>query len=212
MTFSLKEHWNQKYADTPISQLGWYEPKSIPSLNLIERCGIPHASPIIDIGSGASMLIPDLLALGYHNISAVDISDVALQKARALLDTKTAARVNWMVDDITHPSARLQKQKAAIWHDRAVFHFLTTEQYRRSYFSTLQQVLELRGFVIIAAFGLNGVAMCSGLPVQRYDVQGVCEFLGKGFTLIESIDYTYQMPSGDLRPFIYVLLQKISGA
>jgi SAM-dependent methyltransferase len=125
MTPSLKEHWNQKYANQPITELGWYESRSFPSIQLIEQCAIPKHSPIVDIGSGTSVLISNLLELGYQNLYAVDISEVALEKAKALLAKEGAAQVHWVVDDITAPVAVLQIQNAAIWHDRAVFHFLT---------------------------------------------------------------------------------------
>lgn len=205
---SLKEHWNKKYASTPITQLGWYESISEPSLQLIANCAVSKDSVIVDVGSGVSILIANLLDLGYENLYAVDISDVALEKAKALLNPKQAAQVHWILDDITHPSAVLQIQNVKVWHDRAVFHFLTEEQDRQPYKMILQKTIMSGGFVIISAFALHGAAMCSGLCVQRHSVESLREFLGDEFKLIESMDYTYHMPSGDLRPYVYTRFQR----
>jgi SAM-dependent methyltransferase len=209
MTSSLKDHWNKKYTNTPITQLGWYESKPQPSLQLVENCAVLKDTVVVDIGSGVSTLIANLLELGYKNLYAVDISDIALEKAKALLNQEQAALVHWIVDDITNPATALQLQNVNVWHDRAVFHFLTEDQHRQTYHSLLQKVIMPGGFVIVAAFAMNGATMCSGLPVQRHNAESLSEFLGDGFKLIESADYTYHMPSGDLRPYVYTRFQKI---
>jgi hypothetical protein len=149
------------------------------------------------------------LDLGYRNLYAVDISSVALEKAKAQLGKERASFVHWMVDDITNPSTVLQHQSIAVWHDRAVFHFLTEEQDRQIYHSLLQKTVMPGGFVIMATFASDGATRCSGLAVQRYSTESLLEFLGDGFKLIESLDYTYQMPSGNLRPYVYARFQKI---
>ena len=208
MNKALKEHWNQQYAGTPLSQLGWYEPQSMPSVRLIENCAVPRHSPIADVGSGASTLIADLLQLGYHNLFAIDISDVALEKAKALLSKDLAARVHWMADDITHPASMLKLQNIAVWHDRAVFHFLTAEKDRQTYLSLAQKTLMPGGFMVIAAFSPQAADHCSGLPVQRYSLDSLCEFFRDGFKLVESLSYIYTMPSGSLRPYVCARFQK----
>jgi SAM-dependent methyltransferase len=208
MTPSLKHHWNKKYADGPISQLGWYEPRSTPSVQLIEACAVPKHSPIVDAGSGASTLIANLLEIGYQNLIAIDISDVALAQARNHLNEKQAARVQWVVDDVTRPSALLQLHDIAVWHDRAVFHFLNDEQDRQTYRCLVQKALKPGGFLVIATFALGGAAQCSGLPVQKYSAASLCEFFGDGFKLVESFDYLYTMPSGDERAYVYARFQK----
>ncbi len=208
MTESLKEHWNTIYSNNPITQLGWYEAKSLPSVQLIERCAVPKHYSIMDIGSGASTLISNLLELGYQNLYAIDISEVALEKAKALLGKERAAQVHWMIDDIVNPAAVLQLENVAIWHDRAVFHFLTEAQHRKTYHSVLQKVVKPGGF-IMATFAMDGATKCSGLTVERHSVGSLREFLGDGFTLVESLDYVYRMQSGDLRPYVYARFQKI---
>lgn len=207
MTTTYKEHWNKIYANNPITQLGWYEVVPDPSLQLIEHCEIAKDRLILDVGSGATTLIPHLLDMGYMNLCAVDLSDVAIDKAKSELKERSN-EVQWLVDDICDSSEVCKLHDVAIWHDRAVFHFLTAEQQRQSYLSLLYKVLQPGGYIIIATFSLDAVDKCSGLPVQRYSVEKICDCFGKGFNLLENIYYTYQMPGGDLRPYIYLRLQK----
>lgn len=209
MSVFMKEHWNEKFSRTPLEQLGWYEADPQPSLELIEACGIPHSALVADIGSGATTLIPRLLALGYQNLLAVDISEVAISKARSMLAAGQAARVRWRVEDVTDPSAEFQAEKIALWHDRAAFHFLTAEEDRRTYRSLAQKLVMPGGFMILAAFAAHGAAQCSGLPVQRYAINDLAEFFGEWFKPVQSLDYVYTQPSGGLRPYVYVRFQKI---
>jgi SAM-dependent methyltransferase len=208
VTETLKEHWDFVYSSKPIAKLGWYEPQPTPSLELIRRCVLGFHDPILDVGSGASTLIPALLEEGYENITALDISSVALQKAQAELGAEKAARVRWLVEDVTQPSGSFDLSNIVLWHDRAVFHFLTTEHQRRNYLATLAKVLRLGGYVILAAFEIGGASKCSGLDVQNYDVESLVQFLGSEFSLMESRSHTYRMPSGDLRPYVYALFQR----
>lgn len=208
MSKSMKEHWNTIYSSKPINQLGWYEPQPTPSLQLIERCAIDKRAAVLDIGSGATTLINALLEQGYQHIYALDISEIALEKARAELGAKKASRIQWIVDDITNPSKLFGFSEIALWHDRAVFHFFADDQQRQNYLSTLLKVLRPGGYVIIAAFAIGGASKCSGLDVRNYDKESLIQFLGSNFEFIESMDYTYQMPSGDLRPYVYTLFQR----
>ena len=205
---ALKEHWNTVYASKPITQLGWYEPMPAPSLHLIKRCAIDPRDPILDIGSGATTLLKALLEEGYQRLYALDISEVALEKAKEALGSEKASAIQWVVDDITSPSNLLGLPEIALWHDRAVLHFFTSDPIRQSYLSTLLKVLRPGGYAILAAFAIGGASKCSGLDVKNYDRASLAEFLGSGFTLIGSMDYTYQMPSGDLRPYIYTLFRR----
>jgi len=208
MSLPPKTHWNKVYSKNSNTTVGWYEAQAKQSLKLIEHCTISKQSPIVDIGSGASVLIPELLALGYQNIYPVDISEVALVKAKMLLSKEQAAKPHWLVDDITNPKELLALSDVAVWHDRAVFHFLTEAKQRQSYHSVLQRIVRPGGYVIIATFALGGAEKCSGLPIQRYSVETLGDFLGDGYKLVESLDYIYHMPSGDTRPYIYTRFQK----
>ena len=119
-----------------------------------------------------------------------------------------AARVRWIIDDLTS-SAHINGSFAVdLWHDRAVLHFLTEESHRQSYFDTLRKIVKKGGFAIIAAFSLDGAKMCSGLDVKNYDANMLDELIGDEFTLLETFDYTYQMPSGDFRPLVYTLFRR----
>ena len=146
--------------------------------------------------------------MGFQKIYALDISDIALNKVKALLNKVRASQVHWMVEDITTPSSMLQLENIAIWHDRAVFHFLAEEDQRQIYHSVLNKIVMPGGFIIMAAFSMDGAVKCSGLPVQRYSVERLCEFFGDDFMLIENLEHTYQMPSGSFRPYVYVRFQR----
>ena len=201
-----KEHWNKTYSSNPISQLGWYEPQPGPSLQLIERCAIDKKNDaLLDVGSGATTLLGALLEQGYQRIHALDISEVALEKARKELGEERSAYIQWIVDDITQPG---QLPEIALWHDRAVFHFLTEEAQRQGYLSALVGALRPGGYLVIATFAIGSATKCSGLDVQPYDKNTLEQFFGAHFTILDCIDYTYQMPSGDLRPYVYALFQR----
>ncbi len=206
---SLIEHWNQIYASKPVQSLSWYEAKPEPSLRLLEKCGLGIKDPILDVGAGASTFIDCLIEKGFQNLYAADISTIALEELKTRLGEEKASRVSWIVDDVTRPSRLAQLSNIALWHDRALLHFLTEEEHRQTYKALLEKVLRPGGCVIIAAFSLRGAQQCSGLPVHNYDQNSIAEFLGQGFELKESFDHLYTMPSGDLRPYIYTLFQRL---
>ena len=209
MKKSLQEDWNQKYASSLQTKLGWYEEDPAPSLAYIERCGLPKDAPILDVGSGKTTLISKLIDGGYQNIFAADISNIALEKARSLLSEEQQPHVRWIVDDIAHSTEIQNLEGIALWHDRAVFHFLTKDENRQAYLSLLQKVVKHGGHVIMATFALTGATHCSGFPVQGYSVDTLTKFMGEGFKLIEAMDYIYQMPSGDSRPYIYTHFERV---
>lgn len=203
----MKEHWDKIYSSKETTQLGWYEASPEKSLELIERCNINKDDKILDVGSGASTLIDNLIIKGYQNVIATDISEEALKKLKQRLGNK-AHQVKWIVDDITHPKHLTGLKDITIWHDRAVLHFLTEERARQTYVSTLQKTVKKGGYVIISAFSLDGASKCSGLDVRRYDQKMLQEFLGDGFRLIGYWSHLYHMPSGDKRPYVYILFER----
>ncbi|HZD09843.1 MAG TPA: class I SAM-dependent methyltransferase, partial [Candidatus Binatia bacterium] len=196
------------YATRAVERLGWYEPVPEPSLRLLAACHLGPNDPLLDVGVGASTFIDQLLAAGFRRVIAADISAVALQRLRERLGPKKAARVQWIVDDVTAPLELCRLREVALWHDRAVFHFFTAEPQRRAYRDTLNAVLRPGGYVILAAFALGGANRCSGLDVSNYDAPLLANFLGREYALLESFDYTYLMPAGDLRPYVYTLFQR----
>jgi len=204
----MVEHWDQIYSAKPVQTLGWYETEPEPSLKLLEKCGLEVEDPVLDVGAGASTFIDCLVEKGFRHVYALDISDIGLDKLKARLGEEKAEQVSWIVDDVTKPTRLDQLNEIALWHDRAMLHFLTEEEHRQTYLRTLMKVLRPGGYVIIAAFSLQGVKQCSGLEVRNYDHNLLAEFLGKSFELKEWFDYTYTMPSGNLRPYIYTLFQR----
>ena len=198
----LKKHWNRAYEGKNIQKLGWFESHPGKSLELISKCGLAANDAIVDVGSGASTLIDTLLNMGYRNITALDISDRALLAARLRLGGQ-AKHINWLVDDLTNPQHLSKMESIALWHDRAVLHFLLEDAHRQIYRETLCNVLKPGGHAIIAAFAIGGATRCSGLDIYNYDSKSLAGFLGADFELREHFNHTYHMPSGDERLYIY---------
>jgi len=208
MDRSTQEHWDRIYSSSAVQRLGWYEENPTLSLEMIARCAIDKNDSILDVGSGATTLVDFLIQQNYRSIFALDISAVAQEQLRSRLGSKRAAPVQWLIDDITKPTTVLDLKDIAIWHDRALLHFLITAEQRQAYLSVLKKVIRDEGYVIIATFAQNGASKCSGLAVKRYDQQSLAAFLGAEFALIESVEYDYQMPSGPIRPYVYGRFQK----
>jgi ubiquinone/menaquinone biosynthesis C-methylase UbiE len=208
MNGSIKEHWNEIYAALDGDELTWYEEIPEPSIKLLSKCHINKNEYILDVGAGASTFIDYLINQGYSNIIAADISEIALNKLKERLGKEKATLVRWLVDDITQPIHIQRLRDIAVWHDRAVLHFLLEEHQQHMYLSTLRKVIKKGGYVIIATFSLRGAKKCSGLDVKNYDQNMLAKFLGKDFKLLEYFDHTYYMPSGEPRPYIYTLFQK----
>lgn len=210
MNDSMKEHWNEIYEALDVDELTWYEEIPEPSIKLLSKCHIKKDEPILDVGAGASTFIDYLINQGFNNITAADISEIALNRLKERLGREKASLVKWIVDDITQPVHIQNLRDIAVWHDRAVLHFLLEENQQKMYLSTLKKVIKKGGYVIIASFSLKGAKKCSGLDIKNYDQNMVAEFLGKDFSLLEYFDYTYHMPSGEPRPYIYTLFHKIN--
>jgi len=203
-----KNHWNKIYSKSEINKLGWYEESPKPSLDLIQKCNLKKNAAILDIGSGTTTLIGELIKEGYKNIIATDISDVALKKSRKRLKDGEAKSVKWIVDDITIPEHLTGLGKVDLWHDRTVLHFLTEENQQKGYLSTLKRLVKTDGYVIIAVFSLEGAKKCSGLDVANYNHTMISEFLGNEFELLEHFPHLYLQPSGGERPYVYTLFRR----
>lgn len=204
--YNYKEHWNNVYENTQQEKLGWYEENPEPSLGLIKK----HASlnsKIINIGSGTSNLIDELLKANFESLIATDLSNVALQKLEARLN-KYPNKVEYIVDDLKNPINLKKIDLVDVWHDRAVLHFLTETEDQNTYFELLNSKLKSGGFAILAAFHLDGAEKCSRLPVVRYNSEMLDKKTGDNFKLIESMEYNFVNPNGDDRPYIYTVFQK----
>ncbi len=205
-----KDHWEQVYEKQAVNKLGWFEENPDPSLELIETCRLGRDASMLHVGAGATTLVDVLLKKGYEKIVANDISASALEKLKARLGPEQAGKVHWMVDDLTKPDHLNSLEPVDLWHDRAVLHFFNDPAEQLNYFNLLRKLVIIDGYVIIAAFNLDGAEKCSGLPVFRYDQTMLQEQLGEGFSLIKAFDYTYLMPSGNTREYIYTLFQRKS--
>lgn len=193
-----QEHWNSVYRTKSVTEVSWYAAHLEDSLRMIRDAGNESAR-VIDIGGGASTLVDDLLALGYRDITVLDVSEAALDVVRTRLGAR-AREVRWAAADVT--VADLPPGAFDVWHDRAVFHFLTAEADRRAYVAKLESSLAPTGHVVIGTFALDGPSKCSGLDVVRYDTAGLARELGPGFTLVESVSRTHVTPGGKEQHFV----------
>lgn len=199
-----KTHWENVYQTRATDAVSWFQPHAQLSLDLIGSCSVDRDAPVIDIGGGASTLVDDLLVLGHTDVSVLDISAAALQAAQRRLGAR-AADVHWLVGDITE--AGLPVNHYVVWHDRAVFHFLTEPAQRARYVALLRLSLRQAGHVIIATFANDGPEKCSGLPVRRYSATTLQQEFGEGFTLLEQRREAHRTPGGAVQNFIYCHLQ-----
>jgi len=202
------DHWNKIYTSKSIETLGWFEEIPHPSLELISRCQLKKTRLIMDVGSGASTLIPFLVSEDYRNLIALDHAEEALGKLEKSIPADRRRFVRFIKADVLSPDWLENVDEVALWHDRALLHFLIEPSDCETYMTRLRHLVSKDGFVVIGTFSLQGASHCSGLPVQRYSPVSLAKLFGSDFQLIESRDYQYQMPSGDLRPFIYALFKR----
>lgn len=200
-----KTHWETVYETKPADSVSWFQPHAEKSLEIIQATGQNKHAALIDVGGGASTLVDDLLNLGYNNLSVLDLSAAALKVAQDRLGAK-AATVNWLVGDITTVS--LPANAYDIWHDRAVFHFLTEEADRRAYVAQVMRSVRPNGHIIIATFAEDGPEKCSGLPVMRYSPEALHQEFGRGFQLVSQDKETHHTPFGTDQQFIYCYCRK----
>lgn len=196
---SEKTYWENVYSEKSAQEVSWYQSTPATSLQLIENAGLGKPQALIDVGGGTSTLVDGLLAKGHTDISVLDIAGAALALARARLGVR-ASGVHWIESDITqfHP-----ERQYALWHDRAVFHFLTTAESRRHYVEALMQGLQPGGTLIMAAFAIGGPLRCSGLDVVQYDAEKLGAELGPPFHLLETVTEQHLTPAGKTQSFNY---------
>ena len=205
----LKNHWEAAYQKNPTEKLGWFEESSIQTIELLEKSGVAKDAKILNVGVGSSMLIDELVAKGYSQLIANDLSEKALNDLRTRLGSE-ASKVTFINDDLTNPNQLQNIETIDVWNDRAVLHFFLKEEEQNKYFNLLKEVVKVNGFVIIAVFALNGAEKCCGLPLQRYNTKMLQEKLGDDFTLFESFNHTFINPYGGERPYVYTLFQRKS--
>ncbi len=197
--FNRKAHWENIYSGKKAVEVSWYQQYPKQSMALIKATGVDSSAPIIDIGGGASTLVDALLEAGYKKLSVLDISRAAIEQAKARLGQQ-ANMVEWLEQDITRFVA---KEKFDVWHDRAVFHFLTDEDDRASYVKAMRGTLNPGGHAIVATFDLDGPEKCSGLDIVRYSPETLSDVFGAGFKLVETQTEKHATPGGASQSFVY---------
>ena len=194
-----REHWQRVYRATKPAEASWFQPVPERSLELIRLTGIPPGAPILDVGGGSSTLADHLAMAGFQDVTVLDVAPLSLNAAQARLGV-TATQVHWITADITEFRP---ERSYALWHDRAVFHFLVEPRRRQRYLDVLRTTLAAGGHLIVAAFGPEGPARCSGLPVLRYSADQLGALLGPGFSLVQSEVEDHVTPQGHRQQFVY---------
>jgi SAM-dependent methyltransferase len=193
-------HWERVYGTKAPTEVSWFTPHLQTSLALIERVAGERSVSIIDVGGGESTLVDDLIVSGYRNVTVIDIAHTAVEHTKKRLGS-ASERVKWIVGDITHTV--LPAQSYDVWHDRAVFHFLTEPAERAAYVRQAAAAVKPGGHVIVGAFGPEGPNKCSGLDVMRYGAESLHGEFGPRFRLIESSTELHQTPFGSTQQFLY---------
>jgi len=193
-------HWERIYTEKPPDAVSWYRLHLEKSLSLIEQFVPGKSAAIIDVGGGESTLVDDLLACGYQNVTVLDISQSAINVSRKRLGA-ASDRVSWLGADITR--VELETSAYDLWHDRAVFHFLTTECDRIAYVRQVARAVRHGGHVIVCTFGPEGPMKCSGLDVVRYSAESLHSEFGGQFQLLESSEELHETPFGTVQQFLY---------
>lgn len=199
------EHWEQVYSTKSADAVSWHQQSPRLSLELIRRTGLKPPYSVADVGGGAAALVDHLLADGCH-VTVVDIAAAALTVSQRRL-AEVADQVSWVVADVV----RWRPANAFdLWHDRAVFHFLTDEADRCGYVEALSQGVRPGGWAVIATFAIDGPERCSGLPVRRYDPLMLAQTLGAGFALVDVAEEDHRTPAGGVQKFVYCLFSRVS--
>lgn len=200
-----KEHWENIYKTKDHKKVGWYQESPEISLELLSTINANPSQSIVDVGCGASVLVDNLISQGFKDITLLDLSQEALSSIEKRLGRKGNIP-NYLTADITSP-IELSK-KVDVWHDRAVFHFLTDSQDREVYMRNLENNLSATGYAVIGTFSLNGPSSCSGLNIVQYDEQKMKIELPDSLELLESKVSVHVMPSGAEQEYMYFIIKK----
>jgi len=195
-----QSHWERVYATKAPTEVSWFRPHLETSLALIEHVAGDRSASIIDVGGGESTLVDDLIGKGYLNVTVMDISRTAIEHAKKRVGSASSKAV-WLVADVTN--TELPVHGYDVWHDRAVFHFLTKPEQRLAYVRQVANAVRPGGHVIIGTFGPEGPVKCSGLDAVRYDVDSLQAQFGSRFRLIESVTELHHTPFGATQQFLY---------
>lgn len=197
-----RDHWDDRYRAAGPREVSWFQSRPAVSLELMTGAGLDQASAVIDVGGGASRLVDSLISEGWSDLTVLDISDVALDEARARVGPDP--RVQWIEHDLLtwKPTRRYD-----VWHDRAVFHFMVSEDERRQYRDVLSRALAPKATVLVGTFAADGPTQCSGLSVARYDAETLTSAFGAPFDLVATKREEHVTPQGTTQPFTWVVLR-----
>ena len=195
-----RAHWENVYGTKAPDQVSWFRPHLQTSLALIERAVSDRSASIIDVGAGASTLVDDLIGAGYGNLTVLDISQAAIEVAKNRLG-EASKSIQWLRADVT--GGTFPAHAYDVWHDRAVFHFLTKPEERLAYVRNVAWAVKPGGHVIVSTFGPEGPEKCSGLDVMRYDAESLHQEFGSRFRLVESSKELHHTPFGTTQQFLY---------
>ncbi|TAL40425.1 MAG: class I SAM-dependent methyltransferase [Chitinophagaceae bacterium] len=201
-----KTHWEKIYNTKQLSEVSWYQPRPEVSLAFVNELKIAKDAAIIDVGGGDSYFVDQLLQMGYTDITVLDISESAISRAKERLGD-AAKRVNWIVSDIKDLSV---DKKFDFWHDRAAFHFLTTEEEVQQYLSVAEKHLSPSGKMVIGTFSTSGPEKCSGLPVKQYNEESLSGLLSRWFQKIKCISVDHTTPFNTIQNFLFCSFKKLS--
>ena len=199
-----KKHWEEVYENKKATQVSWYEPMPETSLDYITECKLEKDAAIIDIGGGDSFLAEFLIGRGFTDITVVDISENAINRARKRMGEK-AEEIKWIVADAAE---FVPERQYDLWHDRAAFHFLTEDQKVESYLKTVKQTVKPGGYVVLGTFSETGPTKCSGLEIKQYSISEMQALFADGFTTMSCKNVDHNTPSGGTQNFTFCSFQK----
>jgi 2-polyprenyl-3-methyl-5-hydroxy-6-metoxy-1,4-benzoquinol methylase len=197
-------HWNQVYQTKPDAETSWFQDEPRLSMKLITSCA-PRGGKIIDIGGGSSVLGGRLVVAGF-DVTVLDVSAAAIERAK-VRNGEAASQIRWMVADVTEIKSLSQFD---VWHDRAVFHFLTDDDDRKKYTALAARSVLPGGHLVIGTFAIDGPEQCSGLPVQRYDDRKLMDVFAPAFTIVRSVAEMHVTPWGKSQSFFFAILQRVA--
>lgn len=203
-SFDRKKHWENIYHTKETNEVSWYQPNPVISLDFVQQFSIPVSAKIIDIGGGDSYLVDCLLDQGYEDITVLDISESALERAKLRLGDR-ANKVKWIVSDaVTFKPA----EKYDFWHDRAAFHFLTQEHDIECYIDNVQQSIQPNGVLVIGTFSEQGPKKCSGIEIKQYSETTMTDRLNRYFDKIKCITVDHVTPFETVQNFVFCSFRK----
>lgn len=203
-SFDKKKHWENIYETKPLDSVSWYQPTPTTSLDFIDRSVLSKSAKIIDVGGGDSFLVDHLLKLEYTDLTVLDISEKALERAKERLGS-LSDKVKWEVSDA---SKYTTEQKFDFWHDRAAFHFLTEEADIKNYVNVVSKSIKPDGILVIGTFSENGPTKCSGIPIKQYSAESLAKVFEEGFELVNTQIVDHKTPFDTIQNFVFCCFRR----